>query len=230
MCGSKIHFDTAFHSYYLKDYELIAIDLPGFGDSYTTRVIDIEVMLKAVNEVIKYYSVTQPWIVAHSMASSIAIRLLNEIDGVVFLEGNLIPEHLSFSSKIIQIERIEYRKEYERIKALASMAMRYQTHIKDFSLIDHYASTYKMCNSNAVWDAALICVKEMNNRNLESSFSDCEKSINLIYGLNSEYIKTINEVKEQYTIVNFFPIENCGHFPMIDNPEETWKIVASKLN
>lgn len=229
MCGSKIYFDTAFKSPLLEGHELIAIDLPGFGGSFSSEIININLMIKAVEAVITFYSVKNPWIIAHSMASLISFRLINKIDGVILLEGNLLPEHLSFSSKIIQIERKKYNDVYDRLKNLADIVMRQQVYIKELSLVKYYASSYSMCNSNTVWDSALMCVEEIHNLNIKSILFRYKKPVTLIYGLNSEYARTIQIIKDKYKMIDFFSIDNCGHFPMIDNPESVWKTVASQI-
>ena len=50
-----------------------------------------------------------------------------------------------------------------------------------------------------------------------------------LYGAESNYKKIISDVKKVFPDMQLHTITNSRHFPMIDNPEETWRIVVNIL-
>jgi pimeloyl-ACP methyl ester carboxylesterase len=229
ICGGAIHFETAFAALSLRNNPLLAIDLPGFGYSTAFPGWDLETVKSAIKEAMDDYLDEEPWGVAHSISSSIAARLLPNLAGVTLLEGNLLPEHLDFSDKVLKFERHEYVNEFQRIQRSASVVMRFQTQLKDHGLINRYASTYGECTAETVWDIAAACNRDVREGELLHQFSEASKPMFTVFGRNSSYQKTVDKIRGALPAMQLHGVAESGHFPMIDNPAATWKAVANAL-
>jgi pimeloyl-ACP methyl ester carboxylesterase len=229
ICGSAIHFNTVFTDYSLKNYSLLAIDLPGYGDSTPIPSWDISVVGEMVKSVMECFFDQKPWMITHSVSSSVAVLLLQYLSGVIFLEGNLLSKHLDFSDKILKSKKNEYIKEYKRIQCMAPMVLKYQTFIQDSNLLDYYANTYISCSADTVWNTADKCNQDVKNGEPIRRLKEWSGSMHCVYGKYSKYKDTISEIKNFLPDMRLHSVEESGHFPMIDNPVATWLIVANIL-
>jgi len=229
LCGSAVHFDTAFRSADLAGHALLAIDLPGFGKSDSYGALSLASMSDAVVEVIKNYCDDSPWLVAHSMSASIAVGLLHEISGVTLLEGDLLPEHLVVSDTIVGMERDQYRQRHEMFQRIAPVIMQNQTRLTDIRQIHHYSSSFQDCSADAVWHTAYNANQYVRSRQTIGQLISWPGQLSYIASIGSIYEDTIELVKSALPRTQFHRIENSGHFPMIDNPTETWAAVAEDV-
>jgi len=228
ICGGARHFDDIFFDSSLCSNSLLSIDLPGYGYSTPIFSWDLDIVCEAIKAAIGFFINSKPWIVAHSISSSVAVRLIKYISGIILLEGNILSQHLYFSDKVLKSKRHEYNKEYERIQRSSSMVLKYQTHIDDAKL-DYYSSTYGLCDYETVWSTASHCNKDIRNFEVVNRLSNWPNPVHCIYGEYSDYKITIDDIKNALPNVKLHAIKNSGHFPMIDNPVDTWLTVANIL-
>jgi pimeloyl-ACP methyl ester carboxylesterase len=229
LCGSAIHFDTAFGNSDLMKHALLAIDLPGFGRSQSYGALSLESMRDAVAKLIKKYCDRKPWLVVHSISTSVAVRLLGDVFGVIFLEGDLLPEHLEFSDKIVSVERGEYDQSHKKIQRIAPIIMRYQTRLKDAKLIRYYSSSFRDCSADVVWNMAARANKDVRSLRPLQYLSSWQGQLGFVVSIGSVYEETISLVRAALPDIRTYQIKNSGHFPMIDNPSMTWAAVAREI-
>ena len=229
ICGSSAHFNTAFIDPSLCNHSLLAIDLPGYGNSSPISSWNLDLVGEAIKTAMEHFLDHKPWAVAHSISSSVVIRLIKYLSGIILLEGNMIPQHLDFSDKVLKSKRHEYTKEYERIQRASSMVLKYQTYIKDNILLDYYSTTYALCSADTVWDTANNCSNDIKDLEVIKRLSKLDFPVYCLYGAESNYKKSISDVKKVFPDMQLHTITNSRHFPMIDNPEETWRIVVNIL-
>jgi len=230
LCGSSCHFDQAFTHLALGEWALFAPDLPGFGGSQKVRGQSLNLIVGALRMAIQELTVdARPWVVAHSMSSSIAARILDWVSGVVLVEGNLIPAHLDFSDRILMDSRVQYRNTHLRMQNAAATVMRYQTGLKDRSALAHYSQGYGQCAADVVWDTARACNADVRSDRPIQQFATFGRPLICLYGDSGNYPDTLNEVRGRLPGLKLQSIANSKHFPMIDNPEETYALVAEAI-
>jgi len=226
LCGSGSYFDLSYEYPGLLNNELLAIDLPGFGESSKIDEWSVDGVAEVICSVLQYKNIRWPWVVAHSMSSSIAVRLLDEISGLVLIEGNLLPSHLDFSDRILRSGREEYSVEYGRLKQLAPILMRQQTRLSEDSKLKHYGASYQCCSSEVVWDAARECNADIRSGFPLRRLAKWRSPLILFYGDESGYADTTSEISGVLPDAEMYLIRNSGHFPMLDNPSDTYDALS----
>lgn len=230
LCGGAIHFDQAFSNVALADHTLVAIDLPGFGNSDKVEPITVDVMASAVKAVIAEQGFSEkPWLAAHSMSGSVAARVVSDVSGISLIEGNVLSEHLTFSDNIIAYDREAYRDTFVRLQKMALAALRLQTHSQDKLALQRYATTYAQCTANTVWDVAKDFNEEVRSGITRALFADWLGPLYCLYGSAGSYAETIEDIKGALPQATLQIISGSGHFPMIDNPDECYAVIAAQM-
>lgn len=226
LCGGAVYFDQAFEYEQLRGCALLAPDLPGFGESASARLVSLDDIARSVESAIAAMGFETYLIVAHSMASSIAARLLCRACGIVLVEGNLLPAHLEFSDRVISSSRNEFSSEFARMQRTARMILRYQTRIEDEAALGRYARTWSACSADTVWDVASAINAEVRGGVLIERFAASGFPLTCVYGADGGYANTIPDVVQRLPHASFEPIARAAHYPMLDAPNETYGIVA----
>lgn len=229
LCGGAIHFDGAFTNPQLASLALMAIDLPGFGESAEALNSSLDTMAAAVLSVAISAGYERPYLVVHSMASSIAARLLLRSAGVVLLEGNLLPAHLEFSDRILRVGRENFRNEFARMQGTATMIMRFQTRNIEDAALRRYSATWAACAAETVWDVAAAINREVRAFEVIKRFAASDVPLTCVYGAASAYAATIDEIAHRLPRAHFTAVPNAAHFSMLDAPQMTYDAVASAL-
>jgi pimeloyl-ACP methyl ester carboxylesterase len=224
LCGAAVHFDRAFSDAALEGVPILAFDLPGFGETPANGGLDA--MAEAVAAGIVEAGFRRPLLVAHSMASSIAIRLLATASGVVLLEGNLVASHLEFSDRIINVPRAEFPAEFARMQRTSKMILRYQTRISDEVALARYARTWNACSAETVWRVASEINREVRAGVVVVRFATSNVPLTCAYGTAGAYEKTVADLAARLPATSFVAIRDAAHYPMLDAPEETYATVA----
>lgn len=224
LCGGAIHFDRAFSTTSLAGIPLLAVDLPGFGQSLLQPNLDA--MAGAVRVAIVASGFERPLLVAHSMASSIAMRLLPATSGIVLLEGNLFASHLDFSDRIIGVPEADFRIDYARMQRTSKIILRYQTSITDDAVLARYAATWRECAPETVWRVAEGISKEVRAGRVAEAYAQADVPLTCVYGAIGAYAKSVPDIASRLPAARLVAIEKSAHYPMLDAPDATYAAVA----
>ncbi len=230
LCGSSVYFDGAFAHPALETKPLLALDLPGFGSSPALDDQGLDKIAATVVAVMQEISNGRsPWIVAHSMSSSIAARVLDQVGGVTLIEGNLLPEHLDFSDRILKDSRNDYCRTHRRMQEMADVIVRYQTRLRDPVLIERYAQSYMQCGAAVVWDIAAGCSQDVRTGRTVDLINAWGGPVTCLSGALSPYNETAPSIVARLPNVKLSLVAASKHFPMLDNPDETYSLLAADL-
>jgi pimeloyl-ACP methyl ester carboxylesterase len=213
-------------NYFSKNYRTAAIDLPGFGNSTSTRKdFTVEKYAEDVIEVINKLDLKKVILIGHSMSGDIILEAalknpgsivgLVGIDNFKFVGSQLTREQLNSMNSFIDSLRKDYKKiapEYAE-KYLFSPST-------DSSVKSRVKNDYK----NSDTDPAVSSIKNVFSYNELTKLSLLNYKLYLI---NSDVIPTNTEGLKKYSKESFelLEIHGTGHFPMIEKPGEFNKLL-----
>jgi len=190
----------------------LAIDLPGFGDSskpdrfsYTMRD-----QARVCAEILMMYSDKRLHLVTHSMGCAVALLLpaeiLNTVSTFTCIEGNLIGADCGVvSRRVISVTRETFeREEFQGLKNLLDLGVGYYA----------MGST----SPNAMYKSAESLV----------AWSDGNELLKKYLALSCRKMYFHGEENVSHPTLRFLDgipkvgIEDSGHFPMTDNPDDCY--------
>ncbi|MFX0116622.1 MAG: alpha/beta fold hydrolase [Candidatus Hodarchaeota archaeon] len=221
---AKETFVNAFTSPSLVNFDLIAFDLPGHGQSSKSEdfTYSMRDMARCTLEILEKLGISNFHLCVHSMVGIIGIELVERtparVRSFMNLEGNPTLDDCFFTNKIIEYSYQNFvatgRKLIE--EELSRLAL------GDPSIIS-YLETFKKTSSSALYYAALDTVKISGDSKLISRFMQLKKSC-YVYGERNKG-KFPAEEKLLSLGVPVYYIANAGHFMIVDNPVELYKLV-----
>lgn len=211
-----------------QSFELIAVDLPGFGHSVPpkgqgSRVNDLARILLDLADHISEASPVG--LIGHSLGAPIAVQAArlapHRIAGIVSLEGNLTEQDAYFSGQAVLYETAEQFKT-AFLANLAEMAE------QDPSL-DRYLATIPQAQASSMWqlgrDAAAL--------GRDAGFGDTYLGLAAI-GVGSHYVWSRNttpastiEYLKAHTDLAQTELHDVGHWIAEDAPDVTAEIMLS---
>jgi pimeloyl-ACP methyl ester carboxylesterase len=206
--------DTFHHSWNhtgFDDYSVLALDLAGFGESSKLNHFSytMEAQARICAEILTKFSDRNLHIVAHSMGGAVALLLpdeiLNSTKTFTNIEGNLIDTDCGIiSRKIISVPPAVFESDiFPELRNKFSSFGERCTAIDSTSA----AALYKSAESLVAWSDS--------NRLLRIFFSlPCRKAY--FFGSENADMPTVTRVGDVHKV----KIEQSGHFPMNDNPED----------
>jgi pimeloyl-ACP methyl ester carboxylesterase len=222
LSGGAVHFDRAFEAEALDGRGLLALDLPGFGESAAARRVDIAAQVDACLDALRQAGFERPWVVAHSMAASAAARLAAESCGVILLEGNLLPRDLAFSDRVLSIPEPDFPAEYAKIKRAAETILKMQTRLADREARARYAETWRRCDADSVRRVASEINADTRAANPLRLLASCGRPVIAYFGDSKPGLPAAVEELGVRTRI----IPQADHFPMLDNPAATYAAIG----
>ena len=209
---SKESFDDAFTYPGFADFRLLAIDLPGFGDSSKLQEFSytMEDQARVLMMVLERIGFSRLHIIAHSMGSAVALLAAEKISAnlatFVNVEGNLIAEDCGLlSRRTIQIPFADFQeKAFDRFRSKGPRPWREQS-----SKADPLAF-YKSCQSLVSWS---------DSGKLLERFTNLRASTLYVYGDQNSDMAILTKLRG----IRKVEIPDSGHFVMNDNPEEFYR-------
>lgn len=227
LCGGAVHFDRAFDDPSLESHDLCAVDLPGFGDSQTATFGSLEDCANAVAAVMEVAGFARPpWLVAHSMSASIAVRLLDRIAGLTLLEGNVSAAHLDVSDRIIAQDPADYPAYFARLQATAELVVRHETRVRDPVARQRYAATWRACGADLVWQVAKMINQDVRRGGILDALATARLPVTCVCGAETTYADGL-PADAAFLAVDEVP--GAGHFPMLDQPAATYALIARHM-
>lgn len=223
-------FDYQLNSALLRDYQCIALDLPGHGASDTLESYSIEILSEAVKKEFEDYD--KVILVGHSLGGQLCIHLLQEFKdkcvGVIIGSAPPLKSALDLT-------------EAYNINETSLNLLKGELSEKDIRDLMEF-----LYPENSEWSEKMYkSIKETDNNfrptygqslNSEDLPNESEilKSFSgkklMIVGENDKLLnnKYLKEVAEEIS-VPFKIIGNCGHFPQLEKPETFNEIIADFL-
>jgi len=217
--------------YFSQNYNVYAIDLPGFGKSKAQRTNwTVEEYANDVTAFIDTMNLTNVVVIAHSMAGEIMLQtaLTNnpKIVGIVGIDNFKIidvvftPEQMKQMTDFIPLLENDFKNSAPVYADLMLFHSTTSNEVKDRVKSD-------VANSNSV-----IAYNTLINQ-MHYSYADAqrlEQLNNKLYLINSDYFPTNNDGLKNHCKSGFQveTISATGHYPMIEKPTE-FNLILDKV-
>ena len=216
-CSSD-SFKHAFdENYFSEDFTLLAPDLLGHGNSSKPEDSSyaLEKQCDLVLELVQKLNIKSLNIVAHSMGNVVALLLiekLNNVHSIFCLEGNLAPEDCQISQKVSSLEETNFVNKIYPMTPL-TFACKGLPLEKVTSPIAFYRSAKSLVH----WSTHGGLLEKYINLSIQKTY---------VYGEENKEINILKKLQN----TDLLKINGSGHFMMMDNPTETYKGIADRLD
>ena len=211
--GQNIQMMIPIAKPFLKDYNVLIIDLPGFGkSSEPTYAWDLNEFVEMVHELIKSLKIKKPVLIGHSFGGKISIIYSSkyEVDRLVLLSS---PYTVGIKKQPLKVKIL---KRLAKVPGLRSMANYFKKKMG--------STDYK--NASPIMRS--ILVKHVNTDTTE----ECKK-INvptiIIWGTNDTTVGIENayEIEKLIKDSAVIPYEGLTHFAYLEDKQKTINIIKS---
>ena len=212
-------FETAFTSILVNQFNLYAIDFPGFGVSpliggQTALPDSCQVALNLIRKTSPNRKV---FIVAHALSGIIGARICRElsdqIGGYVSIEGSLTAADIFFAGFVVNFASPEAFQQ-------GLLQMIYDG-MEDNPGFQGYYASLRLAHPQALagWGSSAVALGNEQNAGREFSELNCKKLY--YWGRRSTAVVT-----QEFLKANHVPnkeYQNAGHTPMIEQPEQCYQ-------
>ncbi len=231
LSGDRHYWDRLFEQSSLRQFNLIAVDLPGQGGSTfpADYSFSMESQAKAVLEALKHLGIGTVTGVFHSMAGVIGLIMCelrpSMVGSYIGLESSFLYQESQWSSEIARSRENEYREIWEETLESADQ---------------FYAQALASTNPREIRETLRIMVQSARKTPYyaiwRSAVSLCDYSrkflpdkLEILRGASSHYLigqknyrdfDIYSPVFKKYGIEVEF-VKKAGHVMMLENPEET---------
>lgn len=205
-------------------HPFIAYDAPGCGDTKCSDLsrIDIPLLVKTAQAVVKHFGIDTFHLVGHSMGGLTGLMLAHEeperVLSFVDIEGNIAPEDCFLSRQIHDHRREDdarFFKDFIERTRLAS----------DPASALYAASLTHKVRTGAVRGIFESMVDLSDNGQLMDKFLTLPFPRQYMYGVTNSHLSYLSDIAEQG--VHLACIPDCGHFPMYSNPKLMWQHIKA---
>lgn len=216
----------------------IAFDLPGHGESADSREASVEALARAVNEGLDALGLDNVVLVGHSMGCRVASETYsqspNRVRGVIYVDGSMLATSDADEAMKRAVENIE------RVGMARFVAQLYDgffvdgtpAEVRDF--VNAALPAVRLEFARALWpslvrwDAArsLAVLKTIDVPVLviQSTSMDADlKRVSLVPGDETPWTTAVSSAVKDVTVKI---VENVGHFPMLETPQETNDVIS----
>jgi pimeloyl-ACP methyl ester carboxylesterase len=204
---------------YIKD-EVIAIDLPGHGDSSCYN-FSWDGIYQTIVDSISIDEWMNTVLVLHSFSSCVVPEIIQRgvrPKRILILEGPLISRPYSWISRVAKLDDTEYLQWISRFREAAEISLRVQLvsrHSRE--QLKYWSDGFKRVNPEALRVMAINLYQRIESNELPKVVQSHAEKIRYVYGaksyLNPNVLKILKTLQLR---IDFVP--NSKHFPMIDNP------------
>lgn len=224
--GAKENFYAAFQSRALDGCTLVAFDNPGTGlaEFDVTQVPDVSALADVAQVISEKLMTQQYFICAASMGGLIALVKLRRhgakgIDGLINIEGNLLPEDCMFSRRTASSD-----PEVFRTKVFAEMTSELlaSPHTGDRIIAHNMAMN---TNLDAYYAFSHETVRESDSGRLIEEFLALKMPRLFLYGAANRSLSYLERLRQSEVEVSEIP--RSAHFLFYDNPIETFATIGT---
>ncbi|MCW1834587.1 alpha/beta hydrolase [Pantoea ananatis] len=201
------------------DYDCIAFDMPGFGDSEYLKDMSIQSQAEALWENIESLNIKRPFLIGHSMSGKIAsvmsLQFPERISGLVLVAPSpLTPQPMTVQQYLQQKDwtgSAEEAKAFVNGSCSRPLKPAFEKLAIDDTLRADFEAFHKWANSGSQED-------------FEDVFDKVKLPVKLIIGNDDRSVPNITEQIKR-TLVYFNPysfkvMDNCGHLLPLECPNE----------
>ncbi len=198
-----------------ENLEIIALDLPGFGNTPIEKVTTLKDYADFIYEFLRKNKIEEPIIIGHSFGGAVAAKL------ALFYPENISKLVLVSASAVRQPRRkiVLFKKIADILKPLLPEKFRRFT----LKLLKYDKSDYAQIKSLELKET----FKKVINEDLTPNLSQVKSPTLVIWGEND----AITPLREGELIAKTIPgaklavIKNAGHFVFLEKPEEFTKLI-----
>ena len=226
------HSSRIFHEApnYVHGANLIAVDLPGFGFSDATVIDDEKIFSDVLEAVFSAVGVRgRLCIVAHSIASTLVLPLINKVSNIIMVEGNLLESHLIIAKKVAAYTDEEFQLYVYKLRAFGSMILRIEIENVSNLLARYLARDYKAFDSDAARSLCKLVLHQFEYTNFKEEWTSFFPKIQVIYGSGSYYAHTIRDLEITFSKSSLHCINGAKHYPMLCKPRDTYETISKIL-
>lgn len=221
-----------------KDYRVIAMDLPGFGQSGKSHDLSYSFNFydKIIDGFLNELDIAKVTLVLHDLGGPLgllwAVRHQEKLEKLVLL-NTLVYADFSWGVKLFMLgTRLPFVKSWLSSPKGIAWAMRFGVEQKEKltpEVIQNYQAPFK---SSADQKALLKTVSNLSLKafgEIESNFPKLKIPIRVIYGKNDRILpkvaNTMQRVKSDFPSAEVTVLPNCGHFLQEDEPEKIGQLI-----
>jgi pimeloyl-ACP methyl ester carboxylesterase len=221
---SQETFDGVWSFRMLDRYSVLTCDLPGFGDSpgcddFSYDLYDTAELCRGLLALLPGYRIH---IIGHSMGGAIGMLLSEMIEGrlasFINVEGNLIGQDCSISSRRLSVSFEEYEK-----KRLPELLLFSGMSVEPGRRL--WSRLMRKADVKALYRSSRSLVEWSDSGRLFDMFLKLDRKKIYIYGEADSFMGILKMLDG----VSLVKISKSGHFPMIDNPGEFYGALAAFL-
>jgi hypothetical protein len=216
---AKNSFQSQLDNPLLKNYRLIAIDLPGHGDSEQASDYSLPLFANVVNQLIIKLNLKHVLLVGHSLGGHVALHMLNLIqpEGLLIYGTPMLQKPIDFSGFLLNENAVALSKETSSEEEIESLLteLNYEGCEREKAKANFLRTDPKVRTSilgsvgNGNYSDELTLLKGYNGR-LKVLVSLQE---NLV---NNKYIESLFELENNEVIGRI----SAGHVPHVQKQEE----------
>ncbi|PIX68389.1 hypothetical protein COZ40_03530 [Candidatus Roizmanbacteria bacterium CG_4_10_14_3_um_filter_39_13] len=205
-----------------KGYELLFIDLPGFGKSQSPKKpLHLDDYARIVLDFVQKLGIAQPILVGHSFGGKISIRIASKkvikLTGLVLVDSSGLP-HTSFATQT----KIRIAKTVKPIMELSFM-QGIRSHLLRFSGSDDYIALPELR------ETFVHIIRE----HIEFELPRIEAETLILWGGNDDNSYTpVSDVSVFHSLIPHAEahiIQNVGHYCFLDAPKEFYETLLGFL-
>lgn len=215
---NKDSFKHVWQAQEFKKHSKLAVDLMGYGESQAPQAFsyDMKDQAMACFELIQSLKFEKIHLVAHSMGGAVGILLAEMIEGsnkslesFVSVEGNFIASDCGLiSRKIIGMD-------FEYFKKTHFNYLKESSRDSEDDGVREWSNQLETANPLAFFRSAYSLVKWSDGGELIGIFNKLRSKKAYIYGACTGELEVLDILDENIC----HPIENSGHFIMVEAPE-----------
>jgi pimeloyl-ACP methyl ester carboxylesterase len=219
---TRASFDGAFRHAALSEFALCALDHPGHGGTATLgSASHLEHAAEVVTNVVEQLGADRVHLVGHSMGGAvglIAARDLPSVGSFISIEGNLLGRDCGLASRAIA-----------RQPAADFVAGGFDGVLSTLAVpgrpdLSAWRGWLESCDREAVHAAARSLVDRTDGGTLVDLFRSLPGR-SYVYGADSDIGHLSGVLAGERT----HRVEDSGHFPMVDNPDRLYTVIADDL-
>ena len=201
-----------------KNYSVINVDFPGFGNSQNPlENYCLADYAKIIVEMLDFLNLKRVSVVSHSFGGRVAIKLASSSD---------------YIQKLILVDSAGIKPRFNLVKFAKQKKYKFLKCLKSKNLIKKDLSNYGSADYKAVPDNIKPVFVRVVNEDLTPVLKDISCETLLIWGDKDEstplyMAKKMNKLIKKSALITF---KNSGHFSYLDNHYQFCLIVDSFLN
>lgn len=212
----------------LLDGNVIAIDLPGHGKSSDTDY-SWDGIWANISRHVGSDDRGRTVVVLHSFSAAILPEVVaaGKHADVVTLEGILHPNDAIWTNDLNVLDEHQYNTWLPRFRSVADMTLKSQL-INNYSKaeIQFWSNSFRIVKGAALRAMARNLLVRLGTEQISNSMNSAQFKITSIRGQRTRLSMAGRLLLESHS-VPVLETENCGHFPMLDNPYQLAKQLCS---